>query len=259
MWGRERTYAADPGRVLQRRGMALVVGRRGINVVRRGRDGAWRYALSLLSLEENHEPQHTEARRDPVRALRVPARPGRDAGLRHRHARAPFIGVFGEKEPAHLNFALRLSYALGPRAVTPLALTTFALGIVLIVMGDWDLFANEGLLAPIVLFLVTVVDAQLVTLPSVGRLAKLTTPSSTGKPAPPTPEISKLVRKVRIGGTLCATLLAIITLLNGLEAGGPDRARPRPAETVAPGRVKRTSARKERRIRRWTARRQGSS
>ncbi|MEX2210538.1 MAG: nuclear transport factor 2 family protein [Gaiellaceae bacterium] len=51
MWERERTYIADPGRILQARDTALVVADRGINVARRGSDGAWRYAIALLSLE----------------------------------------------------------------------------------------------------------------------------------------------------------------------------------------------------------------
>jgi hypothetical protein len=41
----ERTFVADPRRVLQARDTALVVGERGINVARRGADGAWRYAI----------------------------------------------------------------------------------------------------------------------------------------------------------------------------------------------------------------------
>jgi hypothetical protein len=52
MWESDRTYLADPRRVLQARDTALVVAERGINVVRRGSDGAWRYAISLLSLDD---------------------------------------------------------------------------------------------------------------------------------------------------------------------------------------------------------------
>ena len=52
MWHADRTYVAEPHRVLQARDTALVVADRSINVVRRGADGAWRYAISLLSLED---------------------------------------------------------------------------------------------------------------------------------------------------------------------------------------------------------------
>jgi hypothetical protein len=45
MWDGEQTYVADPKRVLQARDLALIVSERGINVVRRGRDGFWRYAI----------------------------------------------------------------------------------------------------------------------------------------------------------------------------------------------------------------------
>jgi hypothetical protein len=52
LWAGERTYVADPQRVLQARDTALVVAERGINVLRRGSDGAWRYAIALVSLDD---------------------------------------------------------------------------------------------------------------------------------------------------------------------------------------------------------------
>ena len=52
MWERNRTYLADPRQVLQARNTGLIVAQRGINVVRRGSDGAWRYAIALLSCDD---------------------------------------------------------------------------------------------------------------------------------------------------------------------------------------------------------------
>jgi len=49
MWECERTYVADPRQIVQARDTALVVAERSINVARRGSDGAWRYAIALLS------------------------------------------------------------------------------------------------------------------------------------------------------------------------------------------------------------------
>src|SRR5436190_14401866 len=49
---RDRTYVAAPERVVQARETALVVAEQAINVVRRGNDGTWRYAISLLSLDQ---------------------------------------------------------------------------------------------------------------------------------------------------------------------------------------------------------------
>lgn len=42
-------YLADPSRVLQARDIALVIAQRAVNVMRRGADQRWRYAVSLLS------------------------------------------------------------------------------------------------------------------------------------------------------------------------------------------------------------------
>lgn len=52
LWDGERAYVADPQRVLQARDLALVVAERGITVMRRGSDDAWRYAIALLTNNE---------------------------------------------------------------------------------------------------------------------------------------------------------------------------------------------------------------
>jgi uncharacterized membrane protein len=125
----------------------------------------------------------------------------------------PIIGAFADKEPKHLNFALRLNYLLGRRAVTPLALATFGFGIVLILLGNWNLFETEWLWISTLLFLITVADAQLVTLPAVRRLVELTTAAADDTATASHPEVRRLFRKVKIGGSLSAVLLVIITLL----------------------------------------------
>jgi hypothetical protein len=51
LWEGERTYVAEPRRVVQARDIALVLADRAINVLLRERDGAWRYAIALLSLD----------------------------------------------------------------------------------------------------------------------------------------------------------------------------------------------------------------
>jgi hypothetical protein len=52
LWARGRTYVACPRRVLRSRDTALVVADAGIHVLRRGGDGAWRAAISLLETEK---------------------------------------------------------------------------------------------------------------------------------------------------------------------------------------------------------------
>jgi hypothetical protein len=48
LWDRDRTYVARPRHVLQARDMALLIADAGIHVLRRGEDGTWRAAISLL-------------------------------------------------------------------------------------------------------------------------------------------------------------------------------------------------------------------
>lgn len=57
MWHADRTYVAEPRRVLQARDTALVVSEGSVNVVHRGSDGAWRYAISLLSLVHDQKEE----------------------------------------------------------------------------------------------------------------------------------------------------------------------------------------------------------
>lgn len=52
LWSRDLTYVADPRRVVQARDLALVLATQGTSVVRRGADGAWRYAISLLGIDQ---------------------------------------------------------------------------------------------------------------------------------------------------------------------------------------------------------------
>ena len=54
-WAGDHSYVADPRRVMQARDLALIVAEGGINVVRRGSDGAWRYAIVLLSVDDGTE------------------------------------------------------------------------------------------------------------------------------------------------------------------------------------------------------------
>jgi len=62
-WPHDLAYLADPWRVLQARDTALVVAQHAINVVRRGEEGTWRYAISLLRCDDRERGQQTKDRR----------------------------------------------------------------------------------------------------------------------------------------------------------------------------------------------------
>jgi hypothetical protein len=52
LWARGLTYVAEPVRVAQAHDIALILATHGTSVVRRGADGAWRYAISLLAIDQ---------------------------------------------------------------------------------------------------------------------------------------------------------------------------------------------------------------
>jgi mannose-6-phosphate isomerase-like protein (cupin superfamily) len=72
----ERTYVAHPRRVVQAGDVALVVGERGVNVVRRERDGGWRHAIVQLRAEDHHERNTTMTQDIGLRPLAVAAGQG---------------------------------------------------------------------------------------------------------------------------------------------------------------------------------------
>lgn len=52
LWAGDGTYVAEPRRVVQAHDLALVLATHGTSVVRRGADGAWRYAISLVEIDQ---------------------------------------------------------------------------------------------------------------------------------------------------------------------------------------------------------------
>lgn len=51
-WAGDHPYVPDPRRILQARDLSLIVAEQGITVVRRGSEGAWRYAIVFLALDD---------------------------------------------------------------------------------------------------------------------------------------------------------------------------------------------------------------
>lgn len=49
LWDGDRSYVADPRRVVAVRDLALIVAERTSSVVRRGHDGTWRYVIAVVS------------------------------------------------------------------------------------------------------------------------------------------------------------------------------------------------------------------
>ena len=60
LWGRNHLLVAQPGRVLQTGNTALVLAGQATSVVTRGADGAWRYAISILDVNESTQWKGTK-------------------------------------------------------------------------------------------------------------------------------------------------------------------------------------------------------
>ncbi len=54
-WAGDRTYVANPRGIMQAHDTALVMSEQGINVVRRGQDGIWRYAIIFQHVDDATE------------------------------------------------------------------------------------------------------------------------------------------------------------------------------------------------------------
>src|SRR3990170_2819314 len=54
-WTQENTYLAGVGRVMQARDLALVITPRGVNLLRQGADGFWRYVILVVEQSKPNE------------------------------------------------------------------------------------------------------------------------------------------------------------------------------------------------------------
>ncbi len=73
-WEGDRTYVADPQRVIQARDIALIVVEWGVSVARRDLNGAWRYAILLKLVDDYAEGSGRD----------TDCEPGPNAEARHR-------------------------------------------------------------------------------------------------------------------------------------------------------------------------------
>jgi hypothetical protein len=136
------------------------------------------------------------------------------------------IAATGAKEPAHSNFAVRLSHILATRWVTPLAVVMPGLGALLIFLGKWDLWESEWLLISIAIYIQAFFFALLFMDRWEARLIELTAEPAAGGPGAvsggqgPPPEVASLVKRLRIGGALLGLDVLAMLLLMVWKPGG---------------------------------------
>lgn len=148
----------------------------------------------------------------------------------------PILGAMGGKEPAHINFALRVSELIEKRVTIPLAVAMPIVGTILVYVRNWDLWRSEWLIVSIVLYTLTFAFAVFVQNRWVEKLIHMTgmMPAPAGPPAEPgpgvapvaggesgpPPELMRLVMRVRAGGMGITLAIVAITLLMVWKPGG---------------------------------------
>lgn len=137
----------------------------------------------------------------------------------------PLIGAMGGREPAHGNFATRVTHVLDDRMVRPFILLTAATGVGMIWARSLPVLdpAYRWLVLSIVLYAVALVFSLLIQRPTVLRVIELTggspaprpdTPVRDGeRPAGPPPELAALVGRTRRNGMVLTALSIALVLL----------------------------------------------
>lgn len=131
----------------------------------------------------------------------------------------PLLGAMSAKEPAHANFAARISETVGTKVIRPLAALQGITGLGLLLVTGIDLTKALWLDVAIVLYLTAFAYALFVQIPVGHQLVKLTSygpppaPPEGGAPMGPPPELLAAGAKARQGGIIIAILITTIVFL----------------------------------------------
>lgn len=138
----------------------------------------------------------------------------------------PLLGAMAGREPAHREFAVRASKAIGERFTIPFAILQGITGLALIDALRLDVLATGWLGLSIVLYVIAIGYSIFVQVPAGTRMLELmaaaprqgATPGSASAGAPaapagPPPELAALARGRRRGGLFLAALVVAITYL----------------------------------------------
>jgi hypothetical protein len=129
------------------------------------------------------------------------------------------IGAMGGQEPQHLNFALRINDRIEERRVLPLALFVGVTGLLVILREGPDVPVGLWLALAIILYVISLVIALFVAVPTTRRLIEATSvppsapPTGASPPQGPPPHIAALVKRSQATGLALVGLLVVIIFL----------------------------------------------
>ena len=132
----------------------------------------------------------------------------------------PLIGAMGEREPAHANFATRVSLSISERFAVPLVAVSGLTGIGMIWAGEIDVFSSEfrWLLVAIGIYVATYAFGLFVQVPAVKRVVAMTSGGPPPGAAPiaaagPPPALAEAIGGVKRNGNLLMAAWTVIVFL----------------------------------------------
>jgi uncharacterized membrane protein len=137
----------------------------------------------------------------------------------------PLVQRMGGREPAHANFAVRVSHAISGGIVLPLAVVQGVTGLGLLIVTGRDLTAsgNYWLDVAIVLYATALGFSYFVQAKRLVRIIEMTSgpppPAADGAPAGPPPALAALISQARRGGMFLTGLIVAIIFLMVIKPG----------------------------------------
>ena len=125
----------------------------------------------------------------------------------------PVIAARAAKEPMHGNFALRATEGIIEKVVEPGAVFVFLMGVGLIITKGYNPLVQLWVGVAIVLFLITLVFANLVQLRTIKNMVALTSQPPPAGAAGPPPEFVALSSRAARGGIFMSVMLFTILAL----------------------------------------------
>ena len=133
----------------------------------------------------------------------------------------PIVGSLAAQMPQHLHFAVALNHRIEQRLVLPVALSMLVSGVGLIWTANINIFETPFLLVGVILYLVALVAALTVLLPSTSRLVHLVEHAPPpAAPGPPPHEVMQLIRRLQMVGGFTTLLFLVIIFLMVIQPGG---------------------------------------
>jgi uncharacterized membrane protein len=129
----------------------------------------------------------------------------------------PIIMGMARKDPAHMEFGVRVIHAIASKVTKLGAIAAGILGVLLILAEDISLKDNPWLLISLLVYAIALVFAIVVQNPNSEKLLGLLSSATPGEA--PSAEVSDLGNRLRMGGTMLGVAIIILVVLMVFKPG----------------------------------------